>query len=454
MKKNDSVIYVCQSCGAVYPKWSGKCAQCGEWNCLVEERAKRSPRKHIDKIDFASIAVKLDEIEPNSDFRVPTSMREFDRVTGGGLVSGSSLLLAGDPGIGKSTLLLQTAGALAQAHHRVLYVSGEESPQQMRNRADRLGISTELISIAATSDLQEIKAIIEQEFYSFVVVDSIQTLRSRAFESSPGTVTQIRECVADLQDLCAVRGTGLLLIGHITKEGAIAGPKVLEHMVDVVLYFEGDKSQFYRILRSQKNRFGATSEIGIFTIDERGLSAVENPSELFLTERACGISGQVVVCSLEGARPILFELQALVTDSTYGVPQRVSSGFDQKRLNLLLAILEKKEKFRLAAKDVFINLAGGLRLVEPALDLGVVTAIVSSYEDVPVRDDTVIVGEVGLGGEIRSVPNIKARITEASSLGFRRIVLPERNAKTAGNNVNIEIAPVSHLTDAFSAAFK
>jgi DNA repair protein RadA/Sms len=454
MSKSDSIVYVCQSCGAVHPKWSGKCAQCGEWNSIVQETVQRSSRKRADKIDVASIAVKLDEIESNNDFRVPTSMREFDRVIGGGLVAGSSLLLAGDPGIGKSTLLLQAAGALAGAHHSVLYVSGEESPQQTRNRADRLGISTDLITVAATADLHEIRAIIEKEFYSFVVIDSIQTLRSRTFESSPGTVTQIRECVADLQDLCAVRGTGLLLIGHITKEGAIAGPKVLEHMVDVVLYFEGEKNHLYRILRSQKNRFGPTSEIGIFTIGERGLAAVENPSELFLTERTRGISGQVIVCSLEGVRPILFELQALVTDSTYGVPQRVSSGFDQKRLNLLLAILEKKEKFRLAAKDVFINLAGGLRLVEPALDLGVVAAVISSYEDAPVRDDTVIVGEVGLGGEIRSVPNAEARIAEASSLGFKRIILPERNARAADTETDIEIAPVSHITDAFSAAFR
>ncbi len=451
MAVSEKTMYVCQECGATYPKWSGKCIQCGKWNTLVEERIKKNLRSAVRERSEATFT-RLSEIEAASDFRMQSSLDEFDRVLGGGLVAGSSVLLAGDPGIGKSTLFLQLAGRLASQGRQVLFVSGEESAEQIKNRADRLGIRTDKINIATTTDLHDMISIINREFHSFVIVDSIQTLRSREFDSSPGTITQIRECVASLQDICSVRGIGLLLIGHITKDGAIAGPKVLEHMVDVVLHFEGEKNHLYRILRAEKNRFGSISEIGIFTIGGTGLEPVENPSELFLSERSSGISGQVIVCSVEGVRPILFELQALVADSTYGVPQRVSSGFDQKRLSLLLAILEKKEGYRLAAKDVFINLAGGLRIGEPAIDLGVVCAIVSSLEETPVRDDTVVVGEVGLGGEIRSVPKLDARINEAVNLGFKRIVVPERGAGKIARLPEIEIVTASTLPDAFKAA--
>ena len=453
MAVNEKTIYVCQSCGATYPRWSGKCIQCGQWNSLVEEKIKKTGGNQRSDKQIETAITPLDSIETSGDFRLPTSLHELDRVLGGGFVAGSSTLLGGDPGIGKSTLFLQVAGKLAEKGQHILYMSGEESPEQIRNRADRLGITTDRINVAATTDLHDVTAIINREPYSFVVIDSIQTLRSREFDSSPGTITQIRECVASLQDICSVRGICLLLIGHITKEGAIAGPKVLEHIVDVVLYFEGEKNHLYRILRAEKNRFGATSEIGIFTIGETGLEPVANPSELFLSERTSGLSGQVIVCSVEGARPILFELQALVTNSTYGIPQRVSSGFDQKRLSLLLAILEKKEGFRLAAKDVFVNLAGGLRIDEPAIDLGVVCAIVSSLEETPVRDDTVVVGEVGLGGEIRSVPKLEARINEAVNLGFSRIVMPERGTGNLNVKAAIEIVRVSKLFEAFKAAF-
>jgi DNA repair protein RadA/Sms len=451
MAVSEKTMYVCQECGATYPKWSGKCIQCGKWNTLAEERIRKNLRSAVKERSEA-VFTRLNEIEAAGDFRMLSSLSELDRVLGGGLVAGSSVLLAGDPGIGKSTLFLQLAGRLASQGRQVLFVSGEESAEQIKNRADRLGISTDKINIATTTDLHDMISIINREFHSFVIVDSIQTLRSREFDSSPGTITQIRESVASLQDICSVRGIGLLLIGHITKEGAIAGPKVLEHMVDVVLHFEGEKNHLYRILRAEKNRFGSISEIGIFTIGGTGLEPVENPSELFLSERSSGISGQVIVCSVEGARPILFELQALVAGSTYGVPQRVSSGFDQKRLSLLLAILEKKEGFRLASKDVFINLAGGLRIDEPAIDLGVVCAVVSSLEETPVRDDTVVVGEVGLGGEIRSVPKLDARINEAVNLGFKRIVVPERGAGKIAKLPEIEVLTVSTLPDAFKAA--
>lgn len=451
MAVSEKTMYVCQECGATYPKWSGKCIQCGKWNTLVEERIKKNLRSGVRERSEA-VFTRLSEIEAEGDFRMQSSLDEFDRVLGGGLVAGSSVLLAGDPGIGKSTLFLQLAGRLASQGRQVLFVSGEESAEQIKNRADRLGIRTDKINIATTTDLHDMMSIINREFHSFVIVDSIQTLRSREFNSSPGTITQIRECVASLQDICSVRGIGLLLIGHITKDGAIAGPKVLEHMVDVVLHFEGEKNHLYRILRAEKNRFGSISEIGIFTIGGTGLEPVENPSELFLSERTNGVSGQVIVCSVEGVRPILFELQALVADSTYGVPQRVSSGFDQKRLSLLLAILEKKEGYRLAGKDVFINLAGGLRIGEPAIDLGVVCAVISSLEETPVRDDTVVVGEVGLGGEIRSVPKLDARMKEAVNLGFKRIVVPERGAGKIARLPEIEVVTASKLPDAFKAA--
>lgn len=450
----EKTIFVCQSCGSTYPKWSGKCVQCGEWNTLTEEKTRKKAQKQIDADRLETVVTRLDRIETSDNFRVPTTLGEFDRVIGGGLVAGASLLLGGDPGIGKSTLLLQTAGSLALNGQSVLYVSGEESSEQIKNRADRLGIFSDRITVATTTEMHEIKAIIDREYHSFVIIDSIQTLRSREYESSPGTVTQIRECVEALQDTCSARGMCLLLIGHITKEGAIAGPKVLEHMVDVVLYFEGEKNHLYRILRAEKNRFGSTSEIGIFTIGGSGLEPVANPSQLFLSERTGGISGQAIVCSVEGARPILFEIQALVADSTYGVSQRVSSGFDQKRLSLLLAILEKKQGFRLAGKDVFVNLAGGLRIDEPAIDLGVMSAIVSSHQDTPVKNDSVLVGEVGLGGEIRSVPKLETRIKEAINLGFSRIVVPGRGLGDLKNMPGIEVVPVSTLDEAFRAALQ
>ncbi|MCK4656578.1 MAG: DNA repair protein RadA, partial [candidate division Zixibacteria bacterium] len=425
---------------------------CQQWNSFVETTVTASVASSRP-ITQLSPPQELSRVVIEATDRTPLPLAEFNRVLGGGLVAGSSVLLAGDPGIGKSTLFLQLAGRLASQGRQVLFVSGEESAEQIKNRADRLSIRTDKINIATTTDLHDMISLINREFHSFVIVDSIQTLRSREFDSSPGTITQIRECVASLQDVCSVRGIGLLLIGHITKEGAIAGPKVLEHMVDVVLHFEGEKNHLYRILRAEKNRFGSISEIGIFTIGGTGLEPVENPSELFLSERSSGISGQVIVCSVEGVRPILFELQALVADSTYGVPQRVSSGFDQKRLSLLLAILEKKEGYRLAAKDVFINLAGGLRIGEPAIDLGVACAVISSLEETPVRDDTVVVGEVGLGGEIRSVPKLDARMNEAVNLGFKRIVVPERGAGNIAKLSEIEVVTVSSLPDAFKAAF-
>lgn len=449
MAVSQKTIFVCQECGATYPKWSGKCVQCGNWNTLAEETVKKKATQS-DRSD--AVSIRLDEIESGGEFRIETSLDEFDRVIGGGLVAGSTLLLGGDPGIGKSTLLLQVAGVLAAQGREILYVTGEESPEQIKNRAERLGIQTDKIRLATTTDLHDVIAIVSRDFFSFVIIDSIQTLRSREFDSSPGTITQIRESVSSLQDIACSRGIGLLLIGHITKEGAIAGPKVLEHMVDVVLYFEGEKNHLYRILRSEKNRFGSVSEIGIFSIGASGLEPVANPSELFLSERTSGISGQAIVCSIEGARPILFELQALVADSTYGVPQRVSSGFDQKRLSLLLAILEKKQGFHLASRDVFVNLAGGLRIDEPAIDLGVACAIVSSLEDTAVRDDTVIAGEVGLGGEIRSIPKLDARIREAVNLGFSRMLIPERGSKHLHDVSDIEIIQVATLGSAFEAA--
>lgn len=452
-KASSKTVYVCQACGAVHAKWAGRCSACGEWNTLTEEAQKpRSTSQKHGKAASEIEILKLSEIGGDTSYRISSGNSEFDRAVGGGVVPGSSILIGGDPGIGKSTLLLQQAGMYARNGIRTLYITGEESGTQIKIRADRLGISTDLIDVACLTDTDEIIAALNKDDYTFLIIDSIQTLKSASLESSSGTVSQIRESVSTILDVCQVKEVTAFLIGHVTKEGAIAGPKVLEHMVDVVLYFEGEKNHLFRILRSEKNRYGPTNEIGIFSIESSGLKPVANPSEVFISARSGDEFGSIITAAMEGTRPILLELQALVGRTTYGYPQRVTSGFDLKRLALLLAILEKRHRIPFGDKDVFVNITGGLRIFEPAIDLGIVVALVSSLEEAVVKNDIVIIGEVGLGGEIRPVPNIERRLLEAHRLGFSGAIVPQGTKLDSNALKSLEIHRAARISDAISIA--
>ncbi|HEY0421197.1 MAG TPA: DNA repair protein RadA [Acetobacteraceae bacterium] len=423
--------FVCQNCGAVYPKWAGRCEACGEWNTLVEEpieagpglaKAKPGAKKRLEFVDLAGSA------EPPP--RAEIGIAEMDRVLGGGLVPGSAVLLAGDPGIGKSTLLLQAAAALARAGRRVLYVSGEEAIEQVRLRARRLGLTDARLGLAASINLRDIAASLEAaEGTTLVVIDSIQTMWMDSIDSAPGTVSQVRACSFELIRLAKTRNFALCLVGHVTKEGAIAGPRVLEHMVDAVLYFEGDRGHQFRILRGVKNRFGATDEIGVFEMTDRGLAEVANPSALFLAERRGNISGSAVFAGLEGTRPVLVEIQCLLSPNPGGSPRRSVIGWDSGRLSMLMAVLETRCGLKLAATDVYLNVAGGLRVGEPAADLAVAAALTSAATDTPTDPSMVFFGEVGLSGEVRQVAQAESRLKEAQKLGFERACLPRRVAR-------------------------
>ncbi len=442
-------VYICQSCGHKSLRWIGKCPDCGEWNSMVEERVTK--RRGTHSAQKAS-SVPLREVDLTDEDRIRTGMREFDRVVGGGIVKGSVILVGGDPGIGKSTLLLQISEKIASQFEKVLYITGEESLKQIKLRAERLRINPNRIEILTETNLDLIMDVLRQDVPFMTVIDSIQTTYSQNLESTPGSISQIRECASALIGFAKQSHSPVFLVGHVTKDGSIAGPKVLEHMVDTVLYFEGEKSCLFRILRAVKNRFGSSNEIGVFQMEEKGLLEVENPSMLFLPERAGGVSGSVVVCCVEGTRPILLELQALVSPSSYGTPQRVSSGVDYKRLALLLAILEKREGLSMAAFDVFVNVAGGVRIDEPASDLGVVVALASSLKEVPVDREVVVIGEVGLGGEVRAVGQIERRIKEAEKLGFSKCIIPQGNRKGLNQNFGIEIIGVKSIQDAIKLA--
>jgi len=443
--------FVCTQCGAIHPKWQGQCKECGEWNTLAEEQIVKSQRKTSKKTNIK--IQKFGEIDDNLLMGYRSGIAEFDRVLGGGLLPGSAVLLAGEPGIGKSTMILQAADAYSQSGMQVLYVTGEESPGQIKKRATRLNISGQNISVINLTELEQILSAIEYENYQIVIIDSIQTISSGMFDSPPGTVGQIRDSAGRLIEAAKKSNFSLFLIGHVTKEGMVAGPKVLEHMVDAVLYFEGESRYLYRILRTVKNRYGATFELGIFEMSPSGLIEVENPSSLFLTEYDhAGRSGAVVTSSCEGNRPILVEIQALVSSASYGTPQRVAGGFDNKRLALLLAILEKRVGLPMGGNDVFVSVAGGLRLNEPAVDLAVHAAIVSSLRDIPVDPSVVAVGEIGLSGEARPVSLADRRIAEAAKLGFKKILLPKQNADKATDS-NIEIIAVSTLEQALDILF-
>jgi DNA repair protein RadA/Sms len=445
MAKSRSV-YVCQSCGAESSKWIGKCNACGEWNTYVEQKIPKGPSSSglAEKREYA-VPTKLDQVASAPVSRIDLKNGEFNRVLGGGIVPGSLVLIGGEPGIGKSTLALQIA---LKADKNTLYVSGEESPQQIKMRADRLGGGSGFCQVLAETSLQAILAQIEQSKPQLLIVDSIQTLYSEDIESAPGTISQVRDCAAQLLRVAKTLHLPVILIGHITKDGSIAGPKVLEHIVDTVLQFEGDSHHLYRILRSIKNRFGSTSEIGVYEMTGEGLREVLNPSELLINQQPADLSGSAIAANVEGNRPILIEVQALVSSAVYGTPQRTSTGFDTRRLSMLLAVLEKRANFKLASKDVYLNIAGGLRVDDPAIDLAVVAAILSSTVDIPVDPNTCFAGELGLSGEIRPVTRIEQRLAEANKLGLKRIIMPGFNRKSVDpGRFDLEIIEMNRVQD-------
>lgn len=444
--------YVCQSCAYESPRWLGRCPNCGEWNSFAEELVRKSASRKTSKKSDINV-LTLSEIETVEDQRIPTSIAEFDRVLGGGIVVGSVILIGGDPGVGKSTLMMQLAARLRDSI--VLYISGEESAKQIKLRAERLSLDfADRFFVISETDVDVVAEVIERAEPDIIIVDSIQTMFRPQLESSAGSVGQVRESTGFFLHIAKSKSIPVFLIGHVTKEGVIAGPKVIEHMVDTVLQFEGDRHYAYRILRAIKNRFGSTNEIGVFQMGDNGLSEVKNPSEVFLSERQHGASGSTVVASIEGTRPILLEVQALVTPTSYGVPQRNTTGVDYRRLGLLLAVLEKRMGARLGQYDVFVNIAGGVRVEEPAADLGIAAAILSSLRDIAINAQAVAIGEIGLSGEVRSVSQIEKRVQETTKLGFKRVVLPKNNLKGLSRQIDgsgLDIIGVERIEDAVEA---
>lgn len=445
-KKN--FAFVCQSCAYRSAKWAGKCPSCGEWNSIVEEvvSTKSKPARKSEQAPAKSIQ----HLEQPELIRIKTPDNELNRVLGGGIVPGSVVLIGGEPGIGKSTLMLQLA---IQMQGKFLYVSGEESESQIKMRADRIGIRNESCFVVSATSLHVILHYIDENTPDVVVIDSVQTLQSEDIESAPGTVSQIRECTNELIRIAKSRNIPLFLIGHITKEGFIAGPKVLEHMVDTVLQFEGDRHHNYRLLRASKNRFGSTAEIGIYEMLQDGLREVGNPSEILISQKNEELSGICIGATIEGARPLMVETQALVSSAVYGTPQRNVNGYDLRRLNMLLAVLEKRCGFRLAQQDVFINITGGLKLEDPAMDLSIVTAILSSYEDIYVPYEYAFAGEVGLSGEVRAVSKLEQRIGEAEKLGFEKIFVSTGNKPLLSKKGGIEVVNIKKVEELFSYLF-
>lgn len=447
-------VYVCNNCGNDSPKWLGKCPVCGEWNTYVEEIVSKDSSSRGNSNLFGTSKAKpllLKEVETGEEPRIDLHDGELNRVLGGGLVPGSLVLIGGEPGIGKSTLVLQTVLGLRKI--KTLYVSGEESARQLKLRADRINSNSENCFIVCETNLEQIFVHIQNLKPDFVIIDSIQTIFTETVESSPGSVSQVRECSASILKFAKETGTPVVLIGHINKEGSIAGPKVLEHIVDTVLQFEGDQHYMYRILRSIKNRFGSTAELGIYEMRQNGLREVSNPSELLLTQNHEGLSGVSIAAAIEGIRPFLIETQALVSTAAYGTPQRSATGFDLRRMNMLLAVLEKRAGFKLIQKDVFLNIAGGLRVNDPAMDMSVISAVLSSSLDISIEKHVCMTGEVGLSGEIRPVNRIEQRILEAEKLGFSKILVPQNNLKGFTSKVNIEIVQVRKVEEAFRQLF-
>lgn len=451
----EKVVYVCAECGYDSPKWAGRCPSCGQWNTMKEQvvRPASTEKRAAPGFTFEKAhPIRLEEITTGEEPRIDMHDEELNRVLGGGLVPGSLILLGGEPGIGKSTLVLQTV--LRMPEQRVLYVSGEESARQLKLRADRIVHTDTNCLIVCETSLEKIYAHIKETQPDIIVIDSIQTISTDTAESSPGSIVQIRECAASLLKFTKESNIPTILIGHINKEGSIAGPKILEHIVDCVLQFEGDQHYMYRILRGIKNRFGSTAELGIYEMRGDGLRQVSNPSELLLTDRHEGMSGIAIASAIEGIRPFLIETQALVSTAAYGTPQRSATGFDLRRMNMLLAVLEKRVGFKLAQKDVFLNIAGGLRVNDPAIDLSVISAILSSNMDTEIEPTVCMAGEVGLSGEIRPVSRIDQRIAEAEKLGFKQIIIPKHNMQGLDpSRFDIEINPVRKVEEAFRILF-
>jgi DNA repair protein RadA/Sms len=445
--------FVCQECGYETAKWFGKCPSCGEWNTLVEEiESKASDTKSQRGISKGKIE-KIQNITSSNKDRISTGSKEMDRVLGGGIIKSSLVLVGGDPGIGKSTLLLQVADHVSKKNLKVLYVSGEESGEQIKLRSDRLGLGQGELYILSETNIDIIKDFVEKEDPDLLILDSIQTIYSPEVVSAPGSVSQVREVTAMVMRMTKVRDMASFIVGHVTKSGAIAGPRVLEHMVDTVLYFEGERHFSYRILRSVKNRFGSTNEIGIFEMREQGLVEVENPSEVFLRGRPVDAYGTVVTAAMEGTRPVLIEIQALVTYSPAGFAKRITTGIDNNRAAMLLAVLEKKAGLALQSSDTFLNVTGGLQLKEPAADLAILCALASSFKEIPIDFKTILLGEVGLTGEIRGVNSIEKRIIEAQKMGFKRAVIAEANLNATKDLKNIEIVPVNNVRQAMDMLF-
>lgn len=446
-------VFVCQECGYSLPKWVGRCPDCGKWNTYVEELsipAQTSNSHRRMASDGQSQPLPITDIKASEQERLKSGIEEFDRVLGGGVVPGSVALVGGDPGMGKSTILLQATDKLSQRYGTVLYVSGEESTAQIKLRADRLGIKSPELHVLCETNMDTIERHIENISPAVVVIDSIQTVYKPDIQTTPGNVTQVRESAATLIYIAKSRSIPIFIVGHMTKEGSIAGPKVLEHIVDTVLYLEGDTYHVYRILRAVKNRFGSTNEIGVFEMHETGLTEVTNPSEMLLSERREDVSGSVVVSIMEGTRPLLLELQALVAPANFGMPQRTANGVDRNRLALLLAVLDKRAGFHIQNSDVFVNVVGGMEASEPSVDLGTIIAIASNYKNAPVDAKTVVIGEVGLGGEVRAVYQIEQRIREAAKLGFTKVIVSQYNLRGLKITSDIEVHGVQTINDALN----
>ncbi len=455
MKKNSKPVFCCQSCGYQTPKWMGKCPDCGQWDTFVEEtRASRSDHGTTHSLlSHQTEPVPIDSIEFDDEYRLSTGIQEFDRVLGGGLVPGTLVLIGGDPGIGKSTLMLQALYGLANSGYKVLYVSGEESVRQIRIRSERLSAVSHDLMIVSEIDVESIISMVKSTRPDVLVIDSIQTMFSSDLTSAPGSVSQVRESAVRIMLMAKKTGIPTFLVGHVTKDGAIAGPRLLEHMVDTVLYFEGDRNHVFRILRTVKNRFGSTNEIGVFEMNERGLEEVANPSAVFLSERPENAPGSVVTASMEGTRPILVELQALVGSTSFGNPRRTILGMDNNRVALLVAVIEKKLGMHLMGHDIFMNVAGGVKVDEPAIDLAIVSAVTSSFLDKSIQDGTLVLGEVGLAGEVRAIGRVETRVAEAKKMGFKRCLVPDSNLKRMSGIKGIELVGIKRVSEAVETLF-
>lgn len=443
--------YVCQSCGYETAKWLGKCPECTKWNTFVEEVDQKSTKKEVFIIDKSSSKpVSINSIESKEEERFTTDINELDRVLGGGIVKGSLVLVGGDPGIGKSTLLIQVSSNVAKLGKTVLYITGEESESQIKMRAKRLGINSENLYIFAENNLSIIESYLESVNPELIILDSIQTVFSPEISSAPGTVSQIKEGTSKFMKISKKMGISTFIVGHVTKEGSLAGPKLLEHMVDTVLYFEGERYNTYRLVRAVKNRFGSTNELGVFEMRDLGLVELDNPSKILISEKPKDVAGSVIISTVEGTRPMLLELQALVSPTSFGIPKRTSTGVDYNRVGMLLAVLEKRVGLQIQNQDVYINIVGGIKINEPSIDLGIAISVASSFRNIPIDEDVAVTGEVGLTGEVRAVSFIEKRIAECKKLGFKKIVVPRSNYDVVKDTKGIEIWPVDNLRQAIN----